>query len=311
LARALPGKVEMKHQVNSSWVSYRNLGSVRVVTDGDGKVEQVNHYYAFGGLMGMSFNGDKQKYKYNGKELDRFLNWDMLDYGDRWYDSKLQCWLTVDPLAEKYYHLSPYVYCADNPVKYTDPNGKAFEPWIALQTDNRGNAIWIQNKSTKAFIRSMSRFGQTTIGRKLLGAFIPKGMKQYGVKGTGEFSDIAFQINEFNMSDKERQKDYLWGRDDNGIPCQISGALSAQKTDENEFVLNLKIDVSGSEKELQETIVHEFTLHGEKIEKTIKILRSKGVDAAIEYFNNSTQAEEHKKNKYYYDSTMKELINIK
>ena len=288
-----------------------HLGNVRVVMTGAGVIEQANHYYAFGGLLGTSFNGDKQKYKYNGKELDRFLGWDMLDYGARWYDSKLQCWSTVDPLAEKYYHLSPYVYCADNPVKYTDPNGKAFEPWIALQTDNRGNAIWIQNKSTKAFIRSMSRFGQTTIGRKLLGAFIPKGMKQYGVKGTGEFSDIAFQINEFNMSDKERQKDYLWGRDDNGIPCQISGALSAQKTDENEFVLNLKIDVSGSEKELQETIVHEFTLHGEKIEKTIKILRSKGVDAAIEYFNNSTQAEEHKKNKYYYDSTMKELINIK
>jgi RHS repeat-associated protein len=111
-------KVEMKHQVNSSRVSYRNHGSVRVVMAADGTVEQVNHYYAFGGLMGDSSGGDVQKYKYNGKELDRFLGWDMLDYGARWYDSKLQCWSTVDPLAEKYYHISPYVYCADNPVKY-------------------------------------------------------------------------------------------------------------------------------------------------------------------------------------------------
>ena len=97
-------KVEMKHQVNSSWVSYGNLGSVRVVMAADGTAEQVNHYYAFGGLMGDSSGVDVQKYKYNGKELDRFQGWDILDYGARWYDSKLQCWYTVDPLAEKYYH---------------------------------------------------------------------------------------------------------------------------------------------------------------------------------------------------------------
>ena len=117
-------KVEMKHQVNSSWVSYRNLGSVRVVMAADGTAEQVNHYYAFGGLMGDSSGGDVQKYKYNGKELDRFFGWDMLDYGARWYDSKLQCWSTPDPLAEKYYHLSPYVYCADNPINAIDPDGR-------------------------------------------------------------------------------------------------------------------------------------------------------------------------------------------
>ena len=114
----------MKHQVNSSRVSYRNLGSVRVVMAADGTVEQVNHYYAFGGLMGDSSGGDVQKYKYNGKELDRFLNWDMLDYGARWMDSKLQQWPTVDPLAEKDPGISPYVYCRDNPVRYVDPDGR-------------------------------------------------------------------------------------------------------------------------------------------------------------------------------------------
>ena len=101
-----------------------HLGNVRVVQNGSGIIEQANHYYAFGGLLGTSFNGDKQKYKYNGKELDRFLGWDMLDYGARWYDSKLQCWSTVDPLAEKYYHISPYVYCKNDPVNRIDPDGR-------------------------------------------------------------------------------------------------------------------------------------------------------------------------------------------
>ena len=30
----------------------------------------------------------------------------------------------MDPLCEKYYHISPYAYCAGNPVKYVDPDGK-------------------------------------------------------------------------------------------------------------------------------------------------------------------------------------------
>ena len=70
------------------------------------------------------YDGAGHKLYGNYKELDRFLNWDMLDYGARWYDSKLQCWSTPDPLAEKYYHLSPYVYCANSPVNLIDKDGK-------------------------------------------------------------------------------------------------------------------------------------------------------------------------------------------
>ena len=33
-------------------------------------------------------------------------------------------WLSVDPLAEKYPNYSPYVYCANNPLKYIDPDGR-------------------------------------------------------------------------------------------------------------------------------------------------------------------------------------------
>ena len=46
----------------------------------------------------------------------------------RHYNSALSIWLSVDPLADKYPGLSPYTYCADNPVKLVDPNGR--EIWI-------------------------------------------------------------------------------------------------------------------------------------------------------------------------------------
>ena len=48
-----------------------HLGNNRVVCNASSTVEQVNHYYPFGGLFGESTNGDTQRYKYNGKELDR------------------------------------------------------------------------------------------------------------------------------------------------------------------------------------------------------------------------------------------------
>ena len=35
-----------------------------------------------------------------------------------------------DPLFEKYFWLSPYAYCANNPVKYVDPTGKNYEGYI-------------------------------------------------------------------------------------------------------------------------------------------------------------------------------------
>lgn len=45
-------------------------------------------------------------------------------FGARYYSSDLSIWLSVDPQAAKYPSLSPYVYCADNPIKLVDPNGE-------------------------------------------------------------------------------------------------------------------------------------------------------------------------------------------
>ena len=45
-------------------------------------------------------------------------------FGARYYSSDLSIWLSVDPMSAKYPSLSPYTYCADNPVKLVDPNGE-------------------------------------------------------------------------------------------------------------------------------------------------------------------------------------------
>ena len=95
-------------------------GSNRVVIDQSGAVEEVNHYYPFGGTFAST---DVQPYKYNGKELDtqKGLNW--YDYGARYYDAVTGRFTTQDPSAERYYHSTPYAYCESNPVNRTDPTG--------------------------------------------------------------------------------------------------------------------------------------------------------------------------------------------
>ena len=37
--------------------------------------------------------------------------------------------MQTDPMAEKYYGISPYAYCANNPIKYVDPFGMKIEPF--------------------------------------------------------------------------------------------------------------------------------------------------------------------------------------
>lgn len=98
-------------------------GNNRVIVDQEGKVEEVNHYYPFGGLMANS-TGCVQPYKYNGKELDILNGLDWYDYGARHYDPVLGRFITVDPMAEKYYGWPPYAYCLNNPMKYIDPDGR-------------------------------------------------------------------------------------------------------------------------------------------------------------------------------------------
>ena len=102
-----------------------HLGSVRVVLDDDGKVLQQLYYHPFGGVWGdAGTNIGLQPWKYSGKEYDHRDGLDLYDYGARLYDPAGSRWTSPDPLCEKYYHISPYAFCNNNPIKYVDPDGR-------------------------------------------------------------------------------------------------------------------------------------------------------------------------------------------
>ena len=61
-------------------------------------------------------------YTFSAKERDPETG--LSYFGARYYTSDLSIWLSVDPMSAKYPSLSPYTYCANNPVKLVDPNGE-------------------------------------------------------------------------------------------------------------------------------------------------------------------------------------------
>ncbi len=101
-----------------------HLGNNRVVVKQDGEtIKQINHYYPFGGSFGEETVISNQPYKFGGKELDKMHGLDWHEY----QRNDVPSWIGVDPLCEKYYSISPYAYCMNNPIKYIDPTGMIIE----------------------------------------------------------------------------------------------------------------------------------------------------------------------------------------
>ena len=129
-----------------------HLGNNRAVVSQTGQVEQKAQYYPSGAIMTSISEGlSQQPYLYSGKELDRMHGLDWYDFGARHYDAALLRWHSIDPLCEKYYHISPYAFCANNFVNAFDPNGDSvavlIEPKGALGAGHM--AILIQNENNK------------------------------------------------------------------------------------------------------------------------------------------------------------------
>ena len=104
-----------------------HLGNTDEVVDAKGVVQQVTNYYPFGAPYAdasATLNPSLQAYKYNGKELELMHGLNTYDYGARQLDPILCRWDRIDPLCEKYYSISPYIYCHNNSVNMIDPDGR-------------------------------------------------------------------------------------------------------------------------------------------------------------------------------------------
>jgi RHS repeat-associated protein len=106
-------------------------------------------------------------YAFNAKELDEENN--MYYYSARYYAPPT--FISRDPMFEKYPSISPYTYCANNPMKFVDPTGMVAgdfmdENGVIIGNDgiNDGKLYALKNeaistkvlRATKKFIKENS-----------------------------------------------------------------------------------------------------------------------------------------------------------
>ena len=112
-------------------------------------------------------------YTFSAKEKDSETG--LSYFGSRYYSSDLSVWLSVDPMSDKYPSLSPYVYCADNPVKLVDPDGEEI-----YEFDENGKYLRTSgDKGSPDQIAIIKENGEITMSQAY-----QHGTIQLGLKGT-------------------------------------------------------------------------------------------------------------------------------
>ncbi|MDE6549590.1 MAG: hypothetical protein K2L22_11400 [Muribaculaceae bacterium] len=136
---------------NSQPPTESNLeGNNRAVINGStGAIEQTVAYYPYGAVIAdLGTSTTSQPYKFGGKELITSNGLNEYDFGARQYYSAVPAFTRIDPMAEKYPWLSPYFYCANNPVNLVDLDGKEWRPTITSSADYV-DFSWVESKDAR------------------------------------------------------------------------------------------------------------------------------------------------------------------
>lgn len=174
-------------------------GNVRVVLDQRNHPVELNAYYPYGMLMAATPSDSKQPHKYGAKELDRENALDLYDSQAQWYAPQTGRTPTMDPLAEKYPHLSPYLWCAANPNRFIDEKGDSIAV-LYLHGIVGHLALLIQNDNGKWAYYSMNGNNIYTSTKGSAGG------KGYHDLGTKTFdSPMAFLNSSYNQEGKNKR----------------------------------------------------------------------------------------------------------
>jgi RHS repeat-associated protein len=121
------------------------LGSTRLVYRGTSQVFSVATYAPYGTPVSAS---GIEKYRFAGELLSGAAGSlpGLYYIGARWMDSELGRWLSLDPELGKLSSpqtMNRYVYCVNNPLKFTDPTGMGFWSGVSKWWDKHWKEVAI------------------------------------------------------------------------------------------------------------------------------------------------------------------------
>ena len=207
-------------------------GNVRAVVR-DGNLVEANDYYPYGMLMADADGKipDKQPYKLSGKEYITTRGLNLYDFGARMHDPAAMRFSTPDPLMEKYPSLSPYTYCAANPMKYIDVNGLAI-----YDIDSNGNVIRVTPNSNQDIINIFGTDRQLTLNSVCIERFSTSSYYENGSYGFFDYYRIrgdenSYRIFKFMFRNTNVEWSlFLTGNEQNGL-----GFLTTSHDENHEF----------------------------------------------------------------------------
>lgn len=136
----------------------------------EGGIGVLQGYEPGGSLLpGRNYSSDSYRWGFNGMRKDDEIHGatgTSYDFGARLYDPRVGRWLSIDPAAREYPTLSPYVFVANNPISFVDPDGKKIRP-----TNSRAKATLETafNKTFERFPELRNRIVYTNIGTSTSG----------------------------------------------------------------------------------------------------------------------------------------------
>jgi len=208
------------------------------------------------------------QYKFQNKEWQDELGLNLYDFHARLYDPSYVKTLTLDPLAEKFYSISPYNYAMNNPVYFIDPDGMWSNPnpfaWLKQQVNSRVNQTKKDIKegwnSFKEGVSNVFKEGTPERTNKDGGIdFYSKNGGGQGPRTTGEVEmvngDAVMSMAGFANSPAKGAKNGKTNATKVNPVTKLkrNGALFQEGMDAGQSVENVVNKVSGSSMEIQNT----------------------------------------------------------
>ena len=190
------------------------------ITDVNGSAVQHLQYLPFGeDFVSQSSTAFDARYKFSGKEKDSETGYSY--FGARYYSSDLSVWLSVDPLADKYPSMSPFMYTAGNPVMLVDPDG------MRIRIREKNGTGWFGRRKNLTY--KDGKLYEGLFGRKEYtgGDKFANGVKDdlNTIKGYGDYENDIIKT----LEKSKHTHTFLWTAGDNGGNRKWKNKITAHK----------------------------------------------------------------------------------
>ena len=207
------------------------------------RVIEVNSYYPLGiQINSLSHNSEQYRYGFNGLEMDNEIKGIGNSYTTefRLYDPRVPRWLSVDPLAEKYTGISPYVYVANSPTIFIDSDGRELRFWTTYR-----------NKKGELMMRKVTYSDLDKKSQQVVDIMM----------NTEDIIFLSSFISENNhldiVFDEGKRIFYTSGR-----VSKITGTVSSEIFDDG-FTMKITVDKTQNIEKMAIDFGHELFLHAE------------------------------------------------